>query len=101
VEGRSLLSGEARQGFVLEAAATSGTHAGNGLPLARPGYCGWRTQRYLFVRYGSGFTELYDYQKDPSELTNLGGSPMQRALRADLKAKAKDACSPVPPGFHW
>src|SRR5262249_25680403 len=67
-EGRNLFASGDRSGFVVEAArARAG--GGNGTNVTRPAYCGWRTLRYLWVRYADGTREFYDDVKDPYELT--------------------------------
>jgi arylsulfatase A-like enzyme len=70
--------------------------------VAHPGYCGVRTQRYMFVEYDDDLgSELYDYQVDPAELTNLTDDPSYQDVRAQLRALAQQLCTPVPPGFNW
>ena len=66
----SLLGSTQREGFALESPVTDG-HDGSGQKVARPGYCGYRTHRFVYVRYSGGVEELYDYQEDPFELTNV------------------------------
>jgi choline-sulfatase len=47
-----------------------------------------RTSRYRYTEWGGGEfgTELYDYEKDPEEFTNLAGKPEHEQLQAELKA---------------
>jgi arylsulfatase A-like enzyme len=99
-EGLSLFGTRTRLGFPVEA---SGAVAfdGNGLPFDRPAYCGFRTKRYLYVRYATGHAELYDYVGDPWELRNVIGSPRLREVRDSLRRKAVESCAPTPPGFSW
>jgi arylsulfatase A-like enzyme len=92
-DGSSLLRPHQRKGFVLES-AYSGRYA-------RPAYCGWRTANWMYVRYTTGEEELYSYRNDPDELHNLAADPAYAAQLTSLKAKAKDACKPMPPTFHW
>ena len=69
-----------------------------------PAYVGYRTKRYLYVEYTKGVNkgrELYDYTTDPHELENLAYVPAYASLVERLRAKAKAACDPVPPGFEW
>ncbi len=98
IAGRNLVQRWERSGFVLEASGAQ-AFGGNGTNVGRPPYCGWRTRRYLFVHYGNGREELYDYARDPWELRDRRGTApdVQRRLRR----RARDACSPVPPGFTW
>jgi N-acetylglucosamine-6-sulfatase len=98
VAGRDLLQGWDRTGFLLEAGA-SRFPGGNGTNVERPAYCGWRTARYLFVHYGNGREELYDYALDPWELRDRRGTRPE--LQARLRRHAREACQPVPPGFSW
>lgn len=89
-DGRSTLS-TTRDGTVVEQVASN----------KHPAYCGWRTDRYLFVQYDTGERELYDYQKDPGELHNRIDRPGYAKRIADMRAAAEAACTPVPPGFAW
>ena len=92
-DGLDLLGPLRRGGFPLEAVAK---HS-----LSRPAYCGWRTARYLFVRYATGEEELYDYRIDSRERVNRATDPAYRNVLRNLRAQARDACDPVPPGFTW
>ncbi len=96
-EGLDLLAGERRSGFPLEGASWFHTDS---LPK-RPAYCGFRTQRWMFAQYASGFRELYDYRHDAQELRNLARDRAHRARMLSLRQRAKATCRPVPPGFHW
>ena len=98
VAGRSLLSSWRRGGFVLEASRPH-VPGSDGTDVERPAYCGWRTSRYLFVHYGNGREELYDYVNDPWELRDRRGT--RPALQGTLRRRAREACRPVPPGFSW
>ena len=66
-EGMSLL-GAPRRKLPLEASPSRGGQ------LIRPGFCGVRTSRFLYLKYTDGTRELYDYRKDPYELENVAGS---------------------------
>ena len=99
VAGRSLLDRWNRGGFVLEASRVTVAPGANGTNVVRPAYCGWRTARYLFVRYANGREELYDYAKDPWELQDRRGT--RPLLQTQLRRRTRAACQPVPPGFHW
>ena len=92
-EGLDLLGPQTRAGFPVEAIGKRS--------LGRPAYCGWRTARYLYVRYADREEELYDYAVDPLEEVNRAGDPTYaRTLRA-LRRHAREDCSPTPPGFSW
>ena len=99
-EGASLLEPLRRRGFVVEATGTSGRD-GAGQKIPRPPYCGWRTQRFLFLSYGRHGKELYDYRQDPWELHNVAGKPAYRKTVTRLRQRSIDACHPTPPGFRW
>lgn len=45
-----------------------------------------RTDRYRFIRYADGTTELYDHTNDPNEWTNLSGRPEHAATERSLLA---------------
>jgi len=67
-----------------------------------PTYCGLRTERYAYFRYGTGEEELYDLQTDPYEMTNLlfhNTDPAIDALHATLLTRLKQLCSPPPPHY--
>ena len=67
-----------------------------------PTYCGLRTERYAYIRYGTGEEELYDLQTDPYEMTNLlfhNTDPAIDALHATLLTRLKQLCSPPPPHY--
>ncbi len=98
VAGSSLLQHWNRNGFVLEARGAT-TPGSNGTNVARPPYCGWRTRRYLFVHYGNGREELYDYARDPWELRDRRGTAPD--LQRRLRQRAREACFPEPPNFNW
>jgi len=84
----------------------NGTASGwrSGILLESPNWCGIRTARYNFTRYGSGFEELYDLQADPYQLDNaLFGqiTPQEQALRDSLLSDLRTLCSPTPPSFSF
>lgn len=91
-DGLDLLADRTRGGFVLE--AMDGTYG-------RPSYCGWRTARWLYVRYKNGRTELYDYRSDPLEQRNLAGQPAAAATQQRLRGLAQAGCTPTPPFYDW
>lgn len=91
MEGRSALS-SGRRGVVLEAMASE----------RHPAYCGWRSKRYLYVRYSTGKErELYDYMLDPAELNNVAGEKEYQAIERSLDRRTKLNCQPFPPDFSW
>jgi N-acetylglucosamine-6-sulfatase len=100
VEGLNLFGDRRRRGFVLEAAVAK-VPGDNGTNVARPPYCGWRTMRYLFVRYGNGRQELYDYERDPFELKDRRGADAYARVKHRLRRRARVACDPPPPGYGW
>jgi arylsulfatase A-like enzyme len=93
-DGLSLLGPSRRTGFLLEGA--SGRPRGG-----RPAYCGWRTSGWTYVRWATGEEELYSQVSDPGQLHNLAADPAHRALVQRLRAAARRACLPQPPGFRW
>jgi arylsulfatase A-like enzyme len=91
-DGLDLLGPARRRGFPVEATAGYG---------GRPAYCGWRTHRWLYVRYADGDSELFDYRRDPYELHNRAGRRAVSGVQHRLHAKAVAHCRPTPPGFGW
>ncbi|MFL5766863.1 MAG: sulfatase-like hydrolase/transferase [Actinomycetota bacterium] len=67
--------------------------------LKTPIYCGLRTDRYAYVKYKTGEEELYDLQADPYELQNQASNPAFASLKASLRTRFLQLCSPPPPGF--
>jgi arylsulfatase A-like enzyme len=55
---------------------------------------GIRTSRYKLIRFydHKDFWELYDLQKDPSEMNNLYGQKKYQAIAADLKEQLRQLC---------
>jgi len=91
VEGQSVLTTN-RRGLLLEGTATG----------RFPAYCGWRTHRESFVENSDGLgRELYDFSSDPYELVNVASRSRELDTVSKLRAQARLACSPVPPGFAW
>jgi N-acetylglucosamine-6-sulfatase len=90
--GVSLLSND-RTGIGLEAMANKGV---------RPAYCGIRTTDWLFVQYSRHrASELYNYNNDPLELSNLAKRPSEASTVTAFRKQAKAFCAPSPPGFSW
>lgn len=92
--GRSAIDGKPRRGLLLESPASR-----EAFEFPHPAYCGWRTKRAFYVRYGDGSEELYDTARDPYELVNLASRRGYRDLRRSLLEKATLACRPAPPGY--
>jgi N-acetylglucosamine-6-sulfatase len=100
IDGMSLLGYAEREGFVLESPVTNGRD-GSGQKVARPGYCGFRTRRFVYVRYSGGVEELYDYRDDPFELRNVATEGSYTGQLAMLRARTDAECQPRPPGYVW
>ena len=103
VEGRSLLpllrgaDRGWRRDFLIE---NLEFERGNGEPEV-PTYCGIRTARWKYVRYGTGELELYDVTADPFELENLANVPVRDGVIGRLDARLRVLCDPTPPGFSF
>jgi len=91
-DGLDMLGDRRRRGFLLEA-----MYGYNN----RPAYCGWRTRNRMYVQWATGEEELYDYRLDPAEQRNLAGRPDWQKVRKAMRAQARDACVPKPPGMRW
>jgi arylsulfatase A-like enzyme len=91
-DGIDIFGTKERKGFLLE--AMKGYHD-------RPPYCGWRTKHRMFVQWGTGEMELFDYRRDRAERHNLAYKRSWRDVRDRMRAKAVKACVPEPPGFDW
>ena len=63
---------------IASLALTNGNHA--------PAYKAIRTDRYLYVLYANGQTELYDMKRDPAQLSSLAGDPRYKPIRKYLYA---------------
>lgn len=85
-EGKSLL-GAPRSTLPLEASPSRG-----GM-LRRPGFCGVRTSRFLYLHYTDGTLELYDYRRDPYELDNKFGDPRYTWAPVRLEGMLDPGCS--------
>jgi N-acetylglucosamine-6-sulfatase len=48
---------------------------------------GVRSQDYVYVRYDSGFEELYDMRRDPAQLQNLAGEAEYSDVRREYAAR--------------
>lgn len=51
-----------------------------------PVWAGWETERWTYVEYGTGETELYDRDADPYQLVNVANTPGDAPI-ADFQAK--------------
>jgi N-acetylglucosamine-6-sulfatase len=60
-----------------------------------PHYWGIETDRYVYVEYATGESELYDLVNDPFEMTNLAADPSKKGLKQDL-ARQLDALRAPP-----
>jgi arylsulfatase A-like enzyme len=58
-------------------------------PVRAPAYRAIRTDRYLYVAYANGGTELYDMQNDPLQLRSLQHDPRYRLVKQILLARLK------------
>jgi arylsulfatase A-like enzyme len=96
-DGLSLLGRVQRSGTVLEARAGTRADAQEG----RPAYSGWRTKTMMFAHYADGEEELYDYGSDPDELTNRAYQRAYLKSVLTMRAEARSACVPAPPGVGW
>jgi N-acetylglucosamine-6-sulfatase len=95
--GVDLMSPPARDHVVLEGRPW---HRLDG-SVPHPGFCGVRTERWLFVRWGDGFEELYDHEFDRSETLNRVTDPAQQPVADALRETTRTSCVPEPPGFSW
>jgi hypothetical protein len=91
LDGVSVFAPDRPAGVTLEATKSKG----------HPAYCGWRTDRYLYVEYDGKGREFYDYRRDPNELVNTVRAPRYADRVAEHRQAAITGCDPVPPGFLW
>ena len=94
IDGVPLAGPRGRSGVPLAGAKRDGTAY-----TARPPYCGWRTPHQMFVRWGSGEEEWYDYRVDPYELTNRVKDPSVANRVATMRRAARAACTNPPAGY--
>jgi arylsulfatase A-like enzyme len=59
-----------------------------------PVYCGVRSKRWMYVKYGDGFEEAYDERADPFELNNLAVTDPTDPALSTLRAGAMSYCDP-------
>ena len=62
-------------------------------------YCGVRTNGWMYARFDDGRQLLFDLSTDYAEENNLVDANPDEL--AELKARAKDLCDPLPPGYVW
>jgi arylsulfatase A-like enzyme len=99
VEGRSLVpllrgSGTRwRSAFLVE-------HVAGRVQPDPPTFCALRTERYLYVVYETGETELYDLGTDPYELRNVASDPAEAGVIRGLEPQLETLCTPPPPGLE-
>jgi N-acetylglucosamine-6-sulfatase len=67
----------------------------------RPAYCGAYSQRFSYVRYGTGEEEFYDLASDPYQMVNRVDHPRFAKKVRWLRDWVKSNCKPRPPGFSW
>ena len=93
-DGESLLpildstSASWRTDFLVE-------HLGLNSPQV-PTYCAVRSDTYVYVRYGTGETELYDLGADPLELDNRARGTGYDAIRTTMHQRLEELCAPAP-----
>jgi arylsulfatase A-like enzyme len=84
-----------RRGFLLENAVDHAQH------LQIPSYCGYHSRRFVYVRYATGESELYDLRRDPFQLDNRAGDVGYRSVQDRMARLARSGCRPAPPEFSW
>jgi N-acetylglucosamine-6-sulfatase len=62
-----------------------------------PSYCGLRSERFSYVRYGNGEEELYDLSRDPHQLENVAGERRMTSRIHDFRVRLGELCRPPPP----
>jgi arylsulfatase A-like enzyme len=82
-------------GLPLDGTVQRASFVVEGSPETKHTFCGVHTQRRVYVRYGTGETELYDLGADPYELAN---DPTGRGS-GRLASMWASACDPLPPGW--
>jgi N-acetylglucosamine-6-sulfatase len=93
-EGRDLLpllrgDDRWRDDFLIEAMRVSKV----------PGYCGVRSEGFVYVVYQTGEEELYDLSSDPYQLLNRASDPALIEERQRMRNRLHELCAHPPPGF--
>ena len=83
-----------RKNFLIEHLSTGPNDPGG------PSYCGVRSDRYKYVEYSTGESELYDLRADPAELTSRHDDPAMQPTVSRLKSRMLELCHPSPPGWN-
>ncbi len=84
--------GSWRTDFLLE-------HYDDGLERPVPTYCGVRSDKWAYYKYGTDEQELYDLSVDPYQLTNLASDSHYAQILSQLHDRMVVLCDPPPPGF--
>jgi N-acetylglucosamine-6-sulfatase len=64
-----------------------------------PTYCGVHSDRYVYVRYGTGEEELYDLRRDPAQLTDQVTNERYAETLIQMRKRLWELCDPLPPGY--
>ena len=70
-------------------------HSDGGVPT----YCGVHSDRYVYVRYRTDEEELYDLERDPTELANRVENQWYAETRMQMRQRLRELCDPPPPGY--
>ena len=79
LDGRSLRPVLQNTSATVHDAAVSFVNGGHGL----------RTDRWAYMKYRDGSSELYDMDHDPGQYTNLSGKPEHAALEKQLEQQLR------------
>jgi arylsulfatase A-like enzyme len=76
----------------------------------RRGQCAVRSERYRYIRYSDGTSELYDHSRDPGEWNNLSGKQYKEVINSLARfipesfapdAPSKNAYNFDPDSYSW
>jgi len=76
----------------------------------RRGQCAVRSERYRYIRYSDGTSELYDHSRDPGEWDNLSGKKHKEVIKVLARsiparfapdAPSKNAYDFDPHSYTW